>query len=331
MRICRFATAAATVAIGFYFDDRLVPFDRALDELADAGERDLGRESLRPDEPFAVLDFLPPRGRFHALARALHQRLNADPKIVERLALPTSSVRVLVPIPRPNKLLLLAGNYNEHIKEGGGAATERAETFPYVFMKPPSTTLVDPDAPLTIPAVSPHAIDWELELAVVIGEKCKSVRESDALKYVAGYTILNDISDRKFRPNPGRKKRERDGFFDWLHGKWHDGFCPCGPAVLSADDLPDPQSVAMRLQRNGRTMQDATTAQQIFPVAAVIEFISSFVTLEPGDIISTGTPAGVGNSSGTYLQPGDLLEATLAPIGTLRTPVVGDRGAGSLS
>ncbi|MBM4003609.1 MAG: fumarylacetoacetate hydrolase family protein [Planctomycetes bacterium] len=325
MRICRFATPAATAAVGFYFDDRLVPFDRALGKLADATEQNLWQESRRTGEPVSVLDFLPPQGRFAQLARTLHQRMAADATIVEKLALLTSSVQLLVPIPRPNKLLLLAGNYNEHIKEGGGTATERAETFPYVFMKPPSTTLVDPDAPLTIPAVSPHAIDWELELAVVIGEKCKGVRESDALKSVAGYTIVNDISDRKFRPNPGRKKRERDSFFDWLHGKWHDGFCPCGPAILSADDLPDPQSVTMRLQRNGRTMQDATTAQQIFSVAAVIEFISSFVTLEPGDIISTGTPAGVGNSTGTYLQPGDLLEATLAPIGTLRTPVVGGR------
>jgi 2-keto-4-pentenoate hydratase/2-oxohepta-3-ene-1,7-dioic acid hydratase in catechol pathway len=147
------------------------------------------------------------------------------------------------------------------------------------------------------------------------------VKEADALSVVAGYTVINDISDRKFRPNPQRKKREKDSFFDWLHGKWHDSFCPCGPCILSADALPDPQTLPLRLALNGQTQQDASTALMIFPVAAVVEFISSFVTLEPGDIISTGTPAGVGNAKGLYLKPGDTLEATIGLVGTLTTPV----------
>ncbi|MDP7305410.1 MAG: fumarylacetoacetate hydrolase family protein, partial [Pirellulaceae bacterium] len=222
---------------------------------------------------------------------------------------------------RPRKLFLLAGNYAKHIEEGGGIAAERAETFPYLFMKPPTTTLTDPGRPVIIPNVSPNHVDWELELAVVIGKKAKGVAEADALDYVAGYTVINDISNRVFRPNPGRKERAKDGFFDWLHGKWHDSFCPCGPCVTTPDEIPDPQTLDLKLSVNGKVQQDASTAQQIFPVAAVIEFISSFVTLEPGDIISTGTAQGVGHTTGSYLKPGDQIEASISSIGLLKTPV----------
>jgi 2-keto-4-pentenoate hydratase/2-oxohepta-3-ene-1,7-dioic acid hydratase in catechol pathway len=236
----------------------------------------------------------------------------------------TDQVQLLTPIPRPNKLILLAGNYNEHITEGGGKATARAETFPYLFMKPPTTALVDPGKPVVIPKVSPDHIDWELELCIVIGRKARHVTESDALKYVAGYTVVNDISDRKFRPNPGRKQRDKDSFFDWQHGKWHDSFCPCGPCIATADGIADPQKLAMKLSVSGSLKQNATTGQQIFPVAAVVEFISNICTLEPGDLIATGTPAGVGNATGTYLKPGDKCEAWIEGIGTLVSPIVAE-------
>ena len=163
-------------------------------------------------------------GKHHHNALSLFQNFNPDRNLADAC--------FLVPIPKPNKIFLLAGNYAEHIREGGGIALERAETFPYVFMKPASTTLNDPYKPIRIPAVSPDAIDWELELGVIIGRNCKAVKEADALSYVAGYTIINDISNRKFRPNADRKKREKDVFFDWLHGKWFDSFCPMGPCVL---------------------------------------------------------------------------------------------------
>src|SRR5262249_46223892 len=130
---------------------------------------------------------------------------------------------LLVPVPRPNKIFLLAGNYADHIREGGMVAAERAETFPYVFMKPPSTTLTAPGNPVKLPATAPDAVDWELELAVVIGQRVKHVSEAEAPGAVAGYTIINDISQRRYRPNSGRKPREKDSFFDWLHGKWFDG------------------------------------------------------------------------------------------------------------
>ncbi len=219
--------------------------------------------------------------------------------------------------------MLLAGNYAKHIEEGGGRAEERARTFPYVFMKPPLTTLTNPGDPIRIPAVSPDFIDWELELGVVIGRQCKGVSEADALSYVAGYTVVNDISDRKFKPNPDRAERDKDGFFDWLHGKGHDTFCPMGPCVIPADECDDPQNLHLTLKVNGEVEQDGSTSEMVFPVAAIVEFISSYVTLEPGDIISTGTTSGVGSAKGKFLRNGDQVDASIENIGVLSNPVVG--------
>jgi 2-keto-4-pentenoate hydratase/2-oxohepta-3-ene-1,7-dioic acid hydratase in catechol pathway len=282
-------------------------------------------EELQIEPVDDLLDFLPPSGRQLAATRKLARWIDTfHGTLPANVGQATSSVELLVPIGRPNKIFLLAGNYAEHIQEGGGIAEERANTFPYVFMKPPSTTLTDPGKPVRIPAISPNAIDWELELAVVIGQKVKGVSEADALAAVAGYTVINDISNRRFRPNPNRKKRDKDSFFDWLHGKWHDSFCPCGPCIASAESIPNPQDLELTLRLNGETKQHSSTARQIFPVAALIAFISAMVTLEPGDIISTGTPAGVGSSSGTFLKPGDQLEASIASIGTLVSPIVAE-------
>jgi 2-keto-4-pentenoate hydratase/2-oxohepta-3-ene-1,7-dioic acid hydratase in catechol pathway len=188
----------------------------------------------------------------------------------------------------------------------------------------PITTLTDPGEAVEIPRVSPGAIDWELELAVVIGRRVKHATAASALDYVAGYTVVNDISNRRFRPNPGRTERPKDAFFDWLHGKWFDTFCPMGPCITSADAIADPQTLDLELRLNGEVRQDSSTATQIFSVAEVIEFITQMVTLEPGDIISTGTPAGVGAASGTFLKPGDVLSASIAGIGTLTNPVVAE-------
>ncbi len=319
MRLCRFRHQGQTFA-GFYETHHVVPIAAA----ANVYRTETGR-SLELPQHDNLLDLLPPDGRAYEQTARLAAWIAADPARIDSASrLPVEAVELLVPIPRPNKLLLLAGNYVQHIEEGGGMAAERSETFPYVFMKPPSTTLTDPGKPIRIPRVSPDYIDWELELAVVIGRRAKHVAESDALNYVAGYTIVNDISDRRFRPNAHRKPRDRDRFFDWLHGKWHDSFCPCGPCVLAAEPGIDPQSFPLQLRVNSQLKQDSTTALQIFPVAAVIEFLSSFVTLETGDLIATGTPAGVGDARGEYLKSGDWIEATIEPIGTLVSVVESD-------
>lgn len=319
MRLCRFQYQGKT-ELGLFHEEHVVPLTEGAKAYSDATH-----QVLSLPESDNLLDFLPPDGKgFSAAQKLAAWAAGARATLPQRALVPTAEVQLLVPIPKPNKIFLLAGNYADHIKEGGGIAAERAETFPYVFMKPATTTLTDPGRPVRVPAISPGAIDWELELAVVIGRRAKGVSESDALSVVAGYTVINDISDRKFHPNPKRKTRDKDQFFDWLHGKWHDTFCPCGPCITSADAIPNPQKLDMKLRLNGQVKQDSSTGQQIFPVAAVIEFISGICTLEPGDLISTGTPSGVGNATGTYLKAGDKLEASIADIGNLVSPVVAE-------
>ena len=316
MRLCRFRLEDF-ILTGFYADDHLIPIDQA----AEAFGEETGVDLILPptDE---LMELLPPDGEAFPAIRDLAAWVEAlGPEARRELSIPIDEVSLLVPVPHPGKLLLLAGNYAAHVVERGGTAAERADTFPYVFMKPPTTTLTNPGDPVVLPRVSPDHVDWECELGVVIGRRCSAITEAEALDCVAGYTVVNDISDRKFTPNPGRKPRERDRFFDWLHGKWHDTFCPIGPCILSASAVPDPQRFPIRLTVNGELKQDASTVQMVFPVAAVIAFLSRFVTLEPGDIISTGTPAGVGSATGTYLKPGDVVRATIEGIGTLENPI----------
>jgi 2-keto-4-pentenoate hydratase/2-oxohepta-3-ene-1,7-dioic acid hydratase in catechol pathway len=317
MRLCRFILDDL-VLFGFYADDHVIPIDQAADAYAD----DTGVELVFPPSEDGLIELLPPEGSAYEATRTLCDWVKElEPGVREDLSVPIDEVRLLVPIAAPRKLLLLAGNYAAHVVERGGITAERAETFPYVFMKPPSTTLTNPGDPIVIPRLSPDHVDWECELGVVIGRVCRGVDEAGALDYVAGYTVVNDISDRKFPPDPGRKPRERDKFFDWLHGKWHDTFCPMGPCVVSADSVPAPQSLPISLSVNGEIKQNGTTAQMVFPVAAIVSFVSRFVSLEPGDIISTGTPAGVGSATGTYLKPGDVVRASIGGIGVLENPV----------
>ena len=317
MRLCRFRLDDDLILTGFYADDRVIPLDQAAEAYAEATGEDLGI-AVSDD----LLELLPPDGPGFEPTRTLAGWVETlDAKVRDELTIPIDEVHLLVPIGHPRKILLLAGNYAAHVAERGGTAAEREETFPYVFMKPPTMTLTSPGDPVVLPRISPDHVDWECELGVVIGRRCRDVPEAEALSYVAGYTVINDISDRKFTPNPGRKTRERDRFFDWLHGKWHDTFCPVGPCLTTADAVPDPQALALRLTVNGAVKQEATTAGMVFPVAAVVSFISRFVTLEPGDHIATGTPSGVGSATGTYLRPGDVIHATIAGIGTLETPV----------
>ncbi len=316
MRICRFGYDEM-VLTGLFADDHVIPVDQA----AEAFSRDTGVELLLPSTE-DVLDLLPPDGSSYEAACELFSWIEKlDYVDREELLIPISEVRLLVPIASPPKMFFLAGNYAKHVAERGGTAVERDETFPYVFMKPASTTLTHPGDAIVIPRVSPDQIDWECELGIVIGRRCRHVDEDEAMACIAGYTVVNDISDRAFRPNPGRKPRERDKFFDWLHGKWHDTFCPMGPCVLAADVVSDPQALPIKLTVNGQVKQDASTAEMVFSVPAIVAFLSELVTLQPGDVIATGTPSGVGSATGTFLKPGDWVRATIEPIGTLENPV----------
>jgi 2-keto-4-pentenoate hydratase/2-oxohepta-3-ene-1,7-dioic acid hydratase in catechol pathway len=230
-----------------------------------------------------------------------------------------TSVRLLAPLLRPPKLLALARNYQDHITEGGGAPVDKRRVVPKLFLKP-SSAIIGPDEALTLPTVS-HTTDWEVELAVVIGTRCRNVALADAPGVVFGYTIANDVSARTADWGVERDEDVWNGFFDWLNGKWPDGFAPLGPYLLTADEVPDPHNLALSLYLNGERKQHSSTSQMISTVAETIAFASRFMTLEPGDVIETGTPSGVGATTGTYVKSGDVMEARIEKLGSLRTPV----------
>jgi 2-keto-4-pentenoate hydratase/2-oxohepta-3-ene-1,7-dioic acid hydratase in catechol pathway len=318
MRLCRWQNGKE-IEIAIWQADRVISINRAAKKL---------KIRIPTPDSIDILDYLEPHGKSSKAVRQVRDRFGElAPAEQRKLSKPTRQARLKVPVPDPKKVILLAGNYGAHIVEGGGVAPERAATFPYFFWKPPTTTLTDPGAPIRIPRVSPDHIDWEIELGVIIGRTARHVPEEKALRHVAGYTICNDISDRGMRINPERTKREKDGFFDWQHGKWHDTFLPMGPCVRAAGTLSNPQSLRMILKVNGEVMQDGSTAQMIFPVAALVSILSDLVTLEPGDIISTGTPSGVGHARKPpiYLKANDQVEAEIEGVGVLRNPVAAER------
>ena len=260
--------------------------------------------------------------------RSVKQILENGPSCLEIIAeladsaaaaIPLGSVKLLAPIPRPGKLIALAGNYAEHIKEAGKALglsdSPRLTTVPRPFIMP-ATAVIGPGDEIPWPVYS-KTIDYEIELAVIIGRKAKYVIAEQALDFVAGYTIANDVSARTVTFKQDRAKRPWDEFYDWLNGKWADGFCPMGPYLLTADRIEDIQNLDMTLTVNGNIRQNANTGQMIYPVADIVSFLSHIMTLEPGDIIATGTPAGVGMATGDYLKAGDKIECRIQTLGTL--------------
>jgi 2-keto-4-pentenoate hydratase/2-oxohepta-3-ene-1,7-dioic acid hydratase in catechol pathway len=239
---------------------------------------------------------------------------------------PLKSVKLLAPIPQPNKLIALAGNFSEHIKEAGlklGLSdSPRQTTVPRLFLMPP-TAVIGPNEEISWPAYS-EKIDYELELAVIIGKKAKYIKPAEAMDYVAGYTIVNDVSARSVTFIKGRARRPWDEFYDWLIGKWADGFLPMGPYLLTADEVADVQNLAMELTVNGKVRQKANTSQMIYPVVDIVSFASHIMTLEPGDIIATGTPSGVAMATGKFLEAGDIIECSIEKLGIL-TNTLGQR------
>ena len=233
-----------------------------------------------------------------------------------------SQVRLLAPIPRPGKFLALAGNYQAHIQEGGGQRVDKTRITPRVFMKPASC-VVGPGEAVRLPRVS-NTVDYELELGIVIGRTATHVAVDSALDYVAGYTVINDISSRSLTIGAHRDPRPMDDFFDWLNGKWQDTFGPMGPTILTADATPDPDNLWLKLWVNGELRQNSTTANMIFNTREIVAFCSRLMTLEAGDVIATGTPEGVGATTGTYLKAGDVMRGEIEGLGTLESPVVGE-------
>ena len=224
-----------------------------------------------------------------------------------RLAYPLKRVRLLAPIPAPARNVFCLGrNYADHAAERGAAAPDH----PVYFTKP-GTAVVGPGDDVVHHAITKE-LDYEVELAVVIGTGGRDIPRAEALRHVFGYTIINDVTARDLQ------KRHNQ----WFKGKSLDTFCPMGPMLVTADEIPDPQALAVSLRVNGQTRQSSHTAKMIFPVAQCIEVLSQGMTLLPGDIIATGTPEGVGAATGTYLRAGDRIEAEVEGIGILASKVV---------
>jgi 2-keto-4-pentenoate hydratase/2-oxohepta-3-ene-1,7-dioic acid hydratase in catechol pathway len=233
-----------------------------------------------------------------------------------------ADVELLAPIPRPGKVLALAANYADHVIEGGGTVVAKEGRLPLVFCKL-SSSVVGPGAPILLPRDS-QTVDWELELGMVIGRRAKHVAAADALSIVAGYVIGNDVSARTMDYADRTQLAGPEEWFDFINGKWCDSFAAMGPYLVTADAVPDPDSLHMQLSVNGTVRQDGSTGQLIFKLPEIIAFVTRWTTLEPGDVILTGTPAGTGEASDTYLQAGDIVEATIDDLGTLVNPVRAD-------
>jgi 2-keto-4-pentenoate hydratase/2-oxohepta-3-ene-1,7-dioic acid hydratase in catechol pathway len=291
---------------------RLVTFRRAgrLEQRAGVLRRDSGIVDLAAADPL--------------LGGGILALIAAEPALLERAralsaqALAVEDAVLCAPLPRPAKNIFCVGkNYREHAAEFAGSgfdatAKEVVPEAPVVFSKPP-TSVIGPGEPIPSRLDPTNSVDYEGELAVVIGRAGRGIRKAEALAHVFGYTIVNDVTARTLQ----HKHRQ------WILGKGIDGFCPMGPAILTADEVPDPAALRVTTHVNGEKRQDAPVSDLIFDIPTLIEVISAGITLEPGDIIATGTPAGVGIGFDPprFLKPGDTVRIEVQGIGVLENPV----------
>jgi 2-keto-4-pentenoate hydratase/2-oxohepta-3-ene-1,7-dioic acid hydratase in catechol pathway len=223
---------------------------------------------------------------------------------------PRAGVQVLPAVPDPGKIMCIGRNYREHAAEQGAEAPEA----PLVFAKYASALITD-GAPIRIPALTDR-VDWEAELVAVVGRRCKHVAESDAWGVIAGYTVMNDVSARDLQRGDGQ----------WTRAKSLDTFAPLSAELVTVDEIPDPHALTISCRVNGELMQDSTTGAMIHRIPALVAHLSSAFTLEPGDLIATGTPAGVGafRDPPVFLRPGDVVRCEVEGVGAVENPVVAD-------
>ena len=267
-------------------------------------------EDVQP--PLNHLAWLDMDGRWFQKAREIYEALKEDPEAVTQATAKGWLTRRaeaywLAPVPRPGKVICIGLNYRDHAAESNMAIPER----PVVFSKF-STAVIAPGEAVVLPSTSAQ-VDYEAELAVVIGRRAKNVSTNSALHCVLGYTAFNDVSARDFQFADGQ----------WQRGKSCDTFAPMGPFIVTPDEIPDPHKLSIKLRLNGKTMQDSNTDQLIFGVPELIAFLSETITLEPGDVIATGTPPGVGfaRKPPVFLKHGDEMEVEIEKIGTLSSQV----------
>jgi 2-keto-4-pentenoate hydratase/2-oxohepta-3-ene-1,7-dioic acid hydratase in catechol pathway len=256
-----------------------------------------------------------------ALIAGGDEALQALATVVERAPddalLPLAAVELVAPIPRPRKNIFCVGrNYAEHAAESLRAIGQQVSLpeFPNIFTKA-VTAVTGPTSAIPFDASVSERIDWEVELAVIVGPGGRGIARAEGMRHVWGYTILNDVSARDIQNRAG---------VQWFLGKSLDGSCPMGPWIVTADELADPTNLRLRLLVNGVVKQDDTTAHLLFDIPTLLAEISRGTTLEPGDILATGTPAGVGfaRTPPEFLRPGDVMESIIEGIGTMRNRVV---------
>lgn len=283
----------------------------AVIDLAGAA-KDLGAQRNEPARgrgfPKTMLELV--EGGEAALARA-REAFEAGQRLVDghgiedlaarKLAYPLAKVRLLAPIVPPRNVFCLGRNYADHAAERGAAVPEH----PVYFTKPPAC-VIGPGERVTHHAVTKE-LDYEVELTAVIGVGGRDIARENALRHVFGYTVINDVTARDLQKKHGQ----------WFKGKSLDTFCPMGPVLVTADEIPDPQNLAVSLRVNGQVRQSSHTSKMIFPVDQCIEVLSQGFTLVPGDVIATGTPDGVGAATGNFLKVGDRMEAEVERIGVL--------------
>jgi 2-keto-4-pentenoate hydratase/2-oxohepta-3-ene-1,7-dioic acid hydratase in catechol pathway len=241
---------------------------------------------------------------------------------VERAATPAlrggwsaGEVRVLTPLQYPGKVLCAGANYYDHLEEMGVRDLRKEAQRLFFFFKPPRNALVGPGRTVRYPART-KMFDWEIELAAVIGRRARDLSPDNALDCVAGYTVAIDLSARDLNQAP-----ETFYKLDWVAGKAQDTCCPLGPRIVPAALVGDPHDLALELKVNGATKQSARTSGMIFDIREQLALLSSIMTLDPGDVLLTGTPAGVGFPKRTFLAPGDRITATIERIGTLEVEI----------
>ena len=265
-----------------------------------------------PPEP-THLHWFDLEGPWFAFAERVARAVARDPDAGRRLGdnhawHASSEVRLLAPVPRPGKIIAIGLNYRDHAAEARMPVPES----PVVFAKFP-TAVVGPGMPIVLPAAS-RRVDYEAELAVVVGRRVRGIARGDALGAVFGFTNANDVSERDFQKADGQ----------WVRAKSCDTFAPLGPAVVTLDELADPHALRIELRLNGETMQASNTGQFVFDVPSLVAFVADTITLEPGDVILTGTPPGVGfaRRPPVFLHPGDRVEVEIEGLGVLRNPVI---------
>lgn len=308
MRLVTFTVDKKTIYMGTLVDKQIIEL-----QGADRIWQQRSGSSISQPFPDSILSFLQANEATKArVTQALAFALEGDNLAglaCEGIIYNFDEVTFLPPIGRPGKIVCLGHNYRKHIIEMGGQMPQ----YPVLFAKF-ANTFIGHRQPIVLPTVSKQ-VDYEAELALVVGRKGKDIpATSAAFDYLAGYTIFNDVSVRDYQ------KRT----IQWLQGKTFDGTGPIGPALVTTDEVRDPQALDITLRLNGEVMQHANTNDFIFDIPTILSYISQIMTLEPGDIIATGTPSGVGDARQpqVFLKPGDVVQVEIAELGVLENPVI---------